>query len=93
VSRTCSAIATIVNKLGLHARPAMMFVETANKFQADVKVRRADASETFDGKSIMQMMMLAGTCGTKIEILAKGDDAEDAVKAITELIESKFEEE
>ena len=71
----------------------MMFVETANKFQADVKVRRTDASETFDGKSIMQMMMLAGTCGTKIEIMAEGDDAKDAISAITKLIESKFEEE
>ena len=92
MSRSCSAIATIVNKLGLHARPAMMFVETASKFGSDVKVLRTDSEEAFDGKSIMQMMMLAGTCGTKIEIIADGDDAEDAIKAITSLIESKFEE-
>lgn len=92
MSRTCSAIATIVNKLGLHARPAMMFVETASKFGCDVKVRRTDSEETFDGKSIMHMMMLAGTCGTKIEIIAEGDDAETAVKAMAALIESKFDE-
>jgi len=92
VSRTCSAIATIVNKLGLHARPAMMFVETASRYNCDIRVKRTDSSEAFDGKSIMQMMMLAGTCGTKIEIHAEGDDAETAVKAITKLIASKFDE-
>jgi len=70
----------------------MMFVETASKFGCEVKVRRADSDEVVDGKSIMQMMMLAGTCGTKIEIIAEGDDAENALKAITQLIDSKFEE-
>ena len=93
MSQTSSATATIVNKLGLHARPAMMFVETASKFPCEVKVKRADSSETFDGKSIMQMMMLAATCGTKIEVSAEGDDADAAIRAITKLIQSKFDEE
>ncbi len=92
MSPTCTVIATIANKLGLHARPAMMFVETASKYACDVRVKRMDSAETFDGKSIMQMMMLAGTCGTKIEISAEGEQAEEAIQALTKLIESKFEE-
>ena len=63
----------ISNRLGMHARPAMVFVETACKFKADITVRRCDQSETVDGKSIMQLMMLAATQGTELEIVAKND--------------------
>ncbi len=83
---------TIKNKLGLHARPAMMFVETASKYQADVSVCRTDQSEPVDGRSIMQMMMLAATQGTQLEISATGEDAEDAVEALIELVKSNFQE-
>ena len=93
MSKTASAIVTIVNKLGLHARPAMIFVETASKYQADIAVRRADGGDSMDGKSIMQMMMLAATQGTKIQITATGDDARDALKDLAELVKSKFQEE
>ena len=93
MSKTASATVTIVNKLGLHARPAMIFVETASKYQADIAVRRTDGSDSMDGKSIMQMMMLAATQGTKIQITATGDDARDALKDLAELVKSKFQEE
>ncbi|MBT8485951.1 MAG: HPr family phosphocarrier protein [Phycisphaerales bacterium] len=86
------ATITIGNKLGLHARPAMLFVECASKFSADISVRRADAPEKVDGKSIMQMMMLAATQGTDLEIAACGDDANDAVATLVALVESRFHE-
>jgi phosphotransferase system HPr (HPr) family protein len=88
-----SAKVTIVNRLGLHARPAMVFVETAMKFKADITVRRVDQSEAVDGKSIMQMMMLAATQGTEIEITASNEDCDQAIKELVSLVESKFQEE
>ena len=93
MSTRASAIVTIVNRLGLHARPAMTFVERAMGFDAGVTVRRADQQEFVDGKSIMQMMMLAATQGTPIEIVAEGADAQQAVEALKALVERKFDEE
>ena len=92
VSKTASATVTIANKLGLHARPAMLFVETASGYAATVTVRRMDHSETVDGKSIMQMMVLAATQNTEIEITASGDDADDAVRELVSLVKSGFNE-
>jgi phosphocarrier protein HPr len=89
----CSAIVTISNRLGLHARPAMVFVETAGKCKSKITVKRCDQDETVDGKSIMQMMMLAATMGTPIEIIAEGDDAEEAVASLKKLVDSRFFEE
>ena len=63
-----SALTTIQNSLGLHARPAMAFVDAANGFECEVRVRRTDGDETVDGKSIMQMLLLAATQGTELEI-------------------------
>lgn len=82
---------TILNKLGLHARPAMSFADTASQFKADIHVIKA--GNKFDGKSIMNLMMLAATQGTELEITAAGPDADDALEALQKLIESKFEEE
>ena len=93
MSKTASAIVTIGNKLGLHARPAMLFVETASNYEAEITVRRSDHEETVDGKSIMQMMMLAATKGTELEIAATGVDADKAVKALVKLVKSGFQEE
>ena len=90
MSQTASATVIIGNKLGLHARPAMIFVETASEYEADIRVRRADQGNEVDGKSIMQMMMLAATAGTSIEIEARGTDARNAVKALVKLVKSKF---
>jgi phosphocarrier protein HPr len=82
---------TISNKLGLHARPAMSFVDTANTFTSDIKVVKD--SQVVDGKSIMQLMMLAATQGTKLRIDAQGPDAQRAVDALAELVTGKFDEE
>jgi len=82
---------TVVNKLGIHARPAAVFAKTAKKFKADVFVEKD--GETINAKSIMGLMMLAAGPGSKLLIVANGPDAEDAVKAIEDLIASKFGEE
>jgi phosphocarrier protein HPr len=94
LSHVASAKVKIANRLGMHARPAMVFVETACKFKAEITVRRCDQSETVDGKSIMQLMMLAATHGTELEITARNDaDAPIAVKELVSLVESRFQEE
>ena len=92
VSKTASAVVTVTNKLGLHARPATLFAETASRKQSDITVRRCDQDSPVDGKSIMQMMMLAATQGTQIEISANGSDAEAAVESLVSLVKSGFQE-
>ena len=81
---------TIVNKLGLHARPAMTFVDMASSFKSDVSVRRGD--QEVDGKSIMHMMMLAATKGTELEVCATGPDAQATCDALKKLVEAGFDE-
>ena len=83
----------IVNRLGLHARPAMAFVDLAASFQATVKVRRVDVpDEWVDGKSIMQMMLLAATQHTELEVTADGADGEKACEALRRLVDAGFGE-
>ncbi|MEM1058799.1 MAG: HPr family phosphocarrier protein [Verrucomicrobiota bacterium] len=82
---------TIGNKLGLHARPAAMFVRIANRFSSDIWVEKD--GEEINGKSIMGLMLLAAGCGSKLKITAEGGDAEDAIKEIEALIARKFDEE
>jgi phosphocarrier protein HPr len=81
---------TIVNKYGLHARPAAEFVKLANRYSSEVWVGKEDLEVS--GKSIMGVMMLAAECGSTILIRAAGDDAEDAVEALSSLIASRFGE-
>lgn len=88
-----SVSVTIKNRLGLHARPAMSFVDAAGQFASAVTVRRTDQSETVDGKSIMDMMMLAATQGTELEIVCEGDDAQAAADALKKIVEAGFDEE
>ena len=83
--------ATVVNKLGLHARPAMAFVDLASTFASDVKVRRGDTE--VDGKSIMQMMMLAASKGSQLEITVDGEDSELASDRLKALVDGGFDEE
>src|SRR2546423_11234338 len=91
---TASRDIIVSNKLGLHARPAMQFVDLANQFKSDIKVIKfGDEPAEADGKSVMQMIILAATEGTRMRIDAEGDDADDAVKKLAELFESKFGEE
>lgn len=82
----------ILNKLGLHARPAMTFAEKAGEFSSDIMVRRTDSNDKVDGKSIMQILMLAATCGTELEISAEGEDAKASLAALKALVKSRFEE-
>lgn len=83
-------LVTIQNQLGLHARPAMAFVDLANRFQSEIQVSKG--AQTVDGKSIMQMMMLAATQGTKLEIHATGTDAQQATSELADLVNRKFDE-
>jgi phosphocarrier protein HPr len=80
----------VANKLGIHARPAAMFVKTANRFEADVFVEKD--GETVNGKSIMGLMMLAAGPGSKIRVQAEGQDAAEAVQQIEALVKRKFDE-
>jgi phosphocarrier protein len=84
----------VSNKLGLHARPAMQFVDLANQFKSDIRVTKfGDEPGEADGKSVMEMIILAATEGTKMRIDAEGEDADEAVVKLVALFESKFGEE
>ena len=80
----------ITNRLGLHARAAALLVQTVNKFSAQVTLSKD--GQCADGRSIMGVLTLAATQGSKIQVEASGDDAERAVKAIERLFDSRFNE-
>lgn len=81
---------TIVNRLGMHARPAAMFVRIASRFRSEVWVEKE--GEQINGKSIMGLMMLAAGQGSKLLIRCEGPDADKAMEEIEELIAGKFHE-
>jgi phosphocarrier protein len=81
---------TIKNRLGLHARPAAMFVQTAAKFRSDIKVSKGDVE--VNGKSVMGLMMLAAECGSKVRVVAEGADEKKAVDELGRLFDKKFDE-
>jgi phosphocarrier protein len=85
------ASVTLKNTHGLHARPAHLFVQTANRFTAKLRVFR-EGVEAVDGKSIMGIMMLAAERGSTLELEAEGADADAQIAAICELVESGFGE-
>jgi phosphocarrier protein HPr len=80
----------IVNKLGIHARPAAEIVKTASKFGSDITIVREDLE--VNGKSIMGVMMLAAECGSMIDIKAVGTDADAAIDALAAVIADGFGE-
>jgi phosphocarrier protein HPr len=82
---------TIKNRAGIHARPAALLVQTANRFASDIFLEKN--SERINAKSIMGIITLGATYKTEINIIADGDDEDDAVSAIAQLFENKFEEE
>ncbi|MFZ5590293.1 MAG: HPr family phosphocarrier protein [Bacillota bacterium] len=82
---------TILNETGLHARPAQLFTQKASEFESEIKIRKEDGSEA-DAKSILGLMTMALTGGTRITIEASGSDEEQAVKALVELVEQRFGE-
>ncbi len=81
----------VANKLGIHARPAALFVKIANKFNCDIFVEKDE--EKVNGKSIMGLMMLAAGPGSKITVHAQGHDASQALIELETLIKQKFHEE
>ena len=81
----------VQNKLGIHARPAAMFVKTANRFGCNVLVEKD--GETVNGKSIMGLMMLAAGPGSKLLVHCEGQDADKAVLELEQLLRRKFDEE
>jgi len=91
---TVSRETLIRNAHGLHARPAILFVETASQFSSNITVfKGGEEPYEADGKSVMQMVILAATEGTPLRIQADGDDAAQAVDKLVALVESKFGEE
>ena len=82
---------TIINKSGIHARPAAMFVKIANRFGSDIFVEKD--GEKINGKSIMGLMMLAAGPGSKVTLHVKGADAAAAINELEALVRRKFDEE
>ena len=80
----------IANKLGIHARPAALFVKTANRFTCEIFVEKD--GEKVNGKSIMGLMMLAAGPGSKLTIHANGHDASQALAELEALFKGKFDE-
>jgi phosphocarrier protein len=81
----------IINKLGLHARAAAKLVKLSSSFESKVEIEKD--GQKVNSKSIMGVMMLAASCGTKVTLFADGPDEEQALKAISELINRRFDEE
>jgi len=81
---------TIINKSGIHARPAAMFVKIANRFGCDIFVEKD--GEKINGKSIMGLMMLAAGPGSKVTLHVKGTDAAAAINELEALVQRKFDE-
>jgi len=81
----------VSNKLGIHARPAAMFVKTANRFDCEIFVEKD--GEKVNGKSIMGLMMLAAGPGSTLTVHAQGHDASQALSEIETLLKRKFDEE
>lgn len=82
---------TIPNKLGLHARPAALFVHEAARFKSQIMVNKEGLE--INGKSVMGLMLLAAEHGARVKIKADGPDEKQAIEAIAKLFESKFNEE
>ncbi|WP_018290480.1 HPr family phosphocarrier protein [Verrucomicrobium sp. 3C] len=81
----------IRNKLGLHARPAAMFVKVANRFASNIQIEKE--GEVVNGKSIMGVMILAANQGSRLKVSAKGPDAAAAVVALCDLVQRNFDQE
>lgn len=87
-----ATVAKIINKRGLHARAAAKFATTAAKFQCDIQACNPGEENWVDGKSVMSLMLLAASQGSELEISADGDDGEQALAALCDLIADRFEE-
>ena len=90
VKATSARELTVLNRLGLHARPSAQFVKTCSRFKCDVWVEKD--GEQVNGKSIMGLMMLAAGLGSKLKITCEGADADKALAEVEALILRKFDE-
>jgi phosphocarrier protein len=81
----------VLNKFGIHARPAALFVKTAGKFRSTIEVEKEGVSVS--GKSIMGLLTLEGHAGSVLRVSAEGEDAREALDALEDLVASKFNEE
>ena len=81
---------TILNRQGMHARPAMQLVETSGRFGSAIRIRKG--AQSVNAKSIMEVMTLEAVKGTLLTFEAEGDDAPEALDALARLVESKFNE-
>jgi phosphocarrier protein len=81
---------TIVNRLGMHARPAALVVKTADRYRSQIWIRKDDLE--VNGKSIMGVMMLAAEPGSSLHIRAQGPDEAEALEALARLVADKFNE-
>jgi len=81
---------TIINQLGLHARAAAAFVKVANRYRSEIMVSKETTK--VNGKSIMGVLMLAAAQGSVIQVEANGDDADEALNALQELVDNRFGE-
>ena len=84
-------VVTIKNRLGLHARPAALFVQIASRYKSKIRVFKGD--QEVDGKSIMGLLVMAAECGSSLRLVADGEDEQVLLDKLTELIEKKFFEE
>ena len=89
----CSADFQIENRFGLHARPASVFVQSALLFQSEISVRNLASDMEADGKSVMSLLMLAASCGTRIRVSARGPDSREALQCLGSLIQRGFDDE
>lgn len=90
-----SKVFTVTNKLGLHARPASLFVQASVRHQCRVQVSKEQSGEEIvvNGKSVMGLMMLAASCGDQVKVILDGEDEEAAMRQFEGLFERNFEEE
>ncbi len=87
---TSTQTVTVLNRLGLHMRPADMLVRTASRFQSQIEI--AKDGQVVDCKSILGILTLAASQGTQLQLRAVGGDAAEAVQAISELFAQSFDE-
>lgn len=86
------AATTVINKTGLHARPAASFVAAAAKFKSNIRVKNLKTGKENNAKSMIMLMSLAITQGTKVELIAEGPDEQEAVQTLIAMIEGGFGE-
>ena len=82
----------VSNPLGIHARPASVFVQAAAEFESEITVTNLDSGHVADGRSVMSMLMLAAPQGTHLRVGVTGQDAAAAMDALSKLIEGGFDE-